>query len=77
MKRKTDFCFDCYDEVEYEVKEVVKEIKVKERVLKVKVFEAHCKKCGATMIVNEVERKNDKIIYDAYKAEVGLMTMSK
>ncbi|MCR5091923.1 MAG: hypothetical protein K6B51_04430 [Bacilli bacterium] len=74
MKKKIDFCFECYDDVEYEVTEVNKKVKVKDIFLEVKLFEAHCKKCGSLMIVRDLERKNDKIIYDAYKAKKGLMT---
>ena len=74
MEKSKDFCFECDDEVEYEVREINKRVRVKDVFLDLKIYEAHCKKCGARMIVNEVERKNDKIIYDAYKAKLGLMT---
>lgn len=37
-------------------------------------FHLVCKKCGAWLSSNEVERENDISIYDAYKKKVGLLT---
>ena len=37
-------------------------------------FHLVCKKCGAWLSSNKIERENDIIIYDAYKKKVGLLT---
>ena len=40
-------------------------------------FHLACKKCGAWLSSNEIERENDIFIYDAYKKKVGLLTTSE
>lgn len=40
-------------------------------------FHLVCKKCGAWLSSNEIERENDIYIYDAYKKKVGLLTASE
>ena len=40
-------------------------------------FHLVCKKCGAWLSSNEIERENDIFIYDAYKKKVGLLTTSE
>ena len=37
-------------------------------------FHLVCKKCGARLSSNDVERENDISIYDAYKKKAGLLT---
>ena len=40
-------------------------------------FHLVCKKCGAWLSSNEIERENDICIYDAYKKKAGLLTASE
>ena len=72
--RKIDYCFDCDKDVEYIVKEISGTFRVKDKRIKATIYEAHCSVCGARMIVDEVQHKNEMILFEAYKKESGLIT---
>ena len=38
---------------------------------------AYCKKCGEQLWVDELESRNQKVVYDIYKEKVGLLTTSQ
>ncbi len=68
------YCFECDKDVEYVVTKISGTFRVKDKNIKATIYEAHCATCGARMIVDEVERKNGHILFEAYKKEKGLMT---
>lgn len=77
MKEHKEYCQNCNDFVDFTVKKVNKTIQVKDETLDVEVYECYCVECGNRIFVYEYEKKNDIIVYDAYKKRVGLLTSSE
>ena len=74
---KIGYCGKCDDFVPYYIKEEEREVTVKDLTFKVKETVAHCKYCDEPLFVNEIESKNDLIIYDKYRELSGLLTSSE
>ena len=73
-KMQMDYCFECDKDVEYIITPNSGSFRVKDKNIKATIYEAHCAVCGERMIVAEVERKNEHILFEKYKEESGLMT---
>ena len=73
-KEHKEYCQKCNEYVDYTVEKVNKTIKVKEETLDVEIYECYCAECGEKIFVYDYEKKNDVIVYDAYKKKVGLLT---
>lgn len=73
-KEIKEYCQTCNEFVPYETKKVKKTIQVKDQTLDVEIYECYCSKCGEKIFVYDYEKKNDIIVYDAYKKKVGLLT---
>ena len=71
------YCDVCNDEVEYEVRVEKNTLRVKELTFEAVEHIAYCKKCGEQLWVDELERRNDIVVYDIYKEKVGLLTTSQ
>ena len=71
------FCLNCEEEKEFYIKEVTKNFMVKSVVLKAKVKECFCKDCNKHIFVYEIEKENQRIIFDTYKRKVGLLTSTE
>lgn len=72
-KMQMDYCFECDKDVEYIITPNSGSFRVKDKNIKATIYEAHCAVCGERMIVAEVERKNEHILFEKYKEESGLM----
>ena len=68
------YCDKCDDFKKGSLKKKRIDIEVKGVALKVDIFELYCDECHELLTSADVERMNDIIIYDAYKAKVGLLT---
>ena len=55
-----------------EIETIVRGVRVKAT-----INELYCKECGEMLTSDAVEKLNDIIIYDAYKAKIGLLTSSQ
>ncbi len=74
MTSKKVYCYECGRHTEYAIKKIKKSINVKGVMVCANVYEAHCVECGEKVFVQELEKQNDIIVYDAYKKSIGLLT---
>lgn len=68
------FCGKCDDEVECEIVKKKRNITVKDTTFECEEYVPICKKCGEEIWLWEVEKENDKIVYNKYKQEIGLLS---
>ena len=73
-KEYKGFCPNCSEFHEGILKERKIETTVRGIKIKATINELYCKECGEMLTSDAVEKNNDIIIYDAYKAKVGLLT---
>ena len=76
---KTAICEKCDEDMPYredQIKMVKRHHEIgPERVpIDVMEYQAFCEKCGHPVFPHELDKKNDIIVYDAYKRKVGLLT---
>jgi len=71
---KKVYCENCDKQVDYILKPVKREYKVKDDVVAVEINEAYCAICGKRLFVFKVERENQIRVYDAYKIKHKLLT---
>ncbi len=68
------YCVNCDKETHYSTRSLLKEYVVKDVKIKELITEAFCDECGNKVFVYEIEKDNQRRIYDAYKKKVGLLT---
>ena len=68
------FCGKCDDEVECEIVKKKRSITVKDTTFECEEYVPVCKNCGEEIWLWEVEKENDKIVYNKYKQIIGLLT---
>ena len=71
---KKIYCYKCNHYVDYNVSLVKEKIEVRGVFVNVQIYKCSCKDCGEEVYVYEYEKKNDLIVFDAYKKQVGLLT---
>lgn len=74
MERGKVYCYECDNEIEYEIKTRHKVALIREVEVECDVDECFCKKCGSYVLVERIEKKNEIKMYDEYKKKVGLLT---
>lgn len=74
---KYAFCENCFDDVEYEIRE---NIPMSEVLKNVEYHflgkEAYCKNCGEAVYVPEINDYNLEALYDVYRRENGIISLS-
>lgn len=68
------FCTHCDSEKEYYIKNITKTFNVKGVNVKTTIKEAYCVDCNKKLFVYEVEKDNQRKVYDEYKKKQGLLT---
>ena len=68
------YCNKCNDFKKGSLKKKRIDVEVRGVALKVDIYELYCDECHELLTSADVERMNDIIIYDAYKAKMGLLT---
>lgn len=74
MIPKKIYCISCDCENEFGLRLVEKHFDIRGVSIQAKIVEAYCKNCNNPVFVYDVEKENQKIITDAYKKNVGLLT---
>ena len=64
-----EFCIECRNECEYEIKKVLRKYNIKDREYTAKVSVAFCKKCGAEMNIHGIMDLRMKEIREEYFKE--------
>ncbi len=57
---KKEFCCECLNECEYEIKEVEKEVKKYGKIFKYSAKKAYCRSCGSEIIIDDIHDANIK-----------------
>lgn len=70
------YCEKCQIDREYTIKNIKETIMIKDVSVEVIIKKAFCDDCGEQVFVRKIQLENDRIIFDAYKATVGLLTSS-
>ena len=68
------FCLNCDEEKEYYTKDIEMSFTVKGVEVKTTVKQAYCCECNKGVFVYQIERENQRKIFDAYKKSFGLLT---
>lgn len=63
------YCEDCNEEVLTDVRREEREFVVKDETVKVTIETRYCCKCGQTVWDEEIEERNEKIVFDEYRAK--------
>ena len=72
---KKGYCGHCDDMVDFHIEHFKNRLhSVKGVEVKSDEFVAICNKCGNELWVEAIEEVDDKLVFDAYKKEVGLLT---
>lgn len=71
---KKEYCANCNEYREYEVKEVNKEININNQLIKFKGKEAYCIHCNEKIDVDEIMDYNNKKFQEAYKTLNDIIT---
>ena len=71
---KKEYCANCNEYREYEVKEVNKEININNQLIKFKGKEAYCIHCNEEIDVDEIMDYNNKKFQEAYKTLNDIIT---
>lgn len=67
------YCDICEKEVVTEVREVTEDFEVRDEVIRATIKIRVCKECGEEVWDKELEQKNEKIIFSAYRRKKGLL----
>ena len=70
--REQIFCSECRKDVEYQIKNLVEEKKVRGLEFEYTAERAYCNKCGSEIFISELHDKNLKKIDNAYREKQGL-----
>ena len=73
-KELKGYCYECNQNVDFTVNKVKRTLDVRNVKITAEVYECYCNKCGNAVYVETYEKKNDLIVYDAYKKKMGLLT---
>ena len=71
---KKEYCGNCNEYREYEIKEVNKEVSINNQLIKFKGKEAYCVHCNEEIDVDEVMDYNNKKFQEAYKTLNDIIT---
>lgn len=77
MERKKAFCEECRRDVEYSLETVMMKGNLKGEEYEYTEERAICSTCKSEVYVAEVEDKNLKSLYDAYREKNGIISMEK
>lgn len=75
MSNKSAFCPECRQDLKYSVKEIKDTAELKGEVYEFNSHIAYCEKCGGEVYVAELEDKNLKALYDAYRQRHEIISL--
>ncbi len=77
MDKKTTFCEECRDFVEYTISDVPLIGKIKGDEYKYSGKEVRCNRCGSLCYLPEINDYNLKALYDTYRTKNGIISLEK
>ena len=77
MREAITFCENCRDDVDFTVKEMQLEGKIKGVKYPYKVKEAYCVGCGSLVYVGEINDFNLESLYEVYREKNDIISFNK
>ena len=71
------YCEKCNEEAATEIKKEEKKFVVKDTIVNVTIETRYCCQCGHAVWDEEIEKKNEKIVFDAYRAINNFLSPSE
>lgn len=74
MRKEKEFCIECREYRDYEIKEKMMKAKLKDKEYEFYGKEAICKTCGSEIDVDEINDYNLKALYDEYRKDNDIIS---
>ncbi len=77
IKENFGYCFSCEKLQKFKIITQEERLKVKDEYVNANQYKCVCNKCKNNVINEEIEQKNDFVLYEMYKKQKGLMLSSE